>query len=87
MRLVIVQGDAVEHRQGLALAAGGEKGSRSAGRSCQRSLSVMKLRGRSQVAQFRGDLAVANHAAAAQHDAPVAALGDIDDLLDSRDAR
>ncbi len=60
---------------------------RSSGRSCQRSFSVMILRGKCKIAQFRRDLAVSDHAAPAEHDAPAATLGNIDDLLNPRDAR
>ena len=87
MRFVVVQGDAMQHRQRLALAAGGEKRELIERQVVPTIAFGHEVARQMQIAQFCGDLAVTDHASPAQYDAPAATLGDIDDLLDPRDAR
>src|SRR3989338_677199 len=83
-RLVVVQGDSVEGREGLALAPGGQKRDSVA----RQPVPVLALEGdavrKVQVAEVRGDLRVMDHTAAAQDGGAADALGELHHLLDAR---
>src|ERR1044071_4461299 len=85
--LVIIQSDPVQHGQRLALAAGGKKCELIVRQVVPPLAFSHEITRQMKIAQLRRDLAIANHAPPTQYHAPATALGNIDHLLDARDAR
>src|SRR5581483_10410626 len=83
--LVIVECDAVQRRQRLALAAGREKRDLIGRQMLPRLILVQRVGRQIEIAELGGDLGVVDHTAAAQNQSASGAFRNVGDLLDARD--